>query len=49
MRVLKENLGFVELHAEFLKMCKRFSVPKEALPILEYPGYFKHASKNAIA
>lgn len=49
LRVLKENLGFISLHVDFLVLCKKFSVPKEALSILDYPGYFKHTSKNTVA
>lgn len=39
----------MQLHANFLALCKKYSVPKEALPILDYPGYFKHASKTAVS
>jgi len=42
-------MGFVDFHVFFLKICKKLSVYKEALPILEYPALFKHVSKNVIA
>jgi hypothetical protein len=42
-------MGFVELHGFFLALCLHFSVPKEGLPIIEYPGLFKTMQKNGIA
>ena len=33
-RILNENLGFVDLHIFFLRLCNHYFVPKEALPIL---------------
>jgi hypothetical protein len=49
LRVLKEGLGFIDLHVYFLSLCLKFSVPREAIAILEYPALFKHATKTIIA
>jgi len=49
MRVLNENLGFIELHSFFLKQCLKYSVPKDALSVLEYPALFKNISKTLVA
>lgn len=46
LRVLEGNLGFIDLHTSFLKVCKIFNTPTDALPILEYPGMFKHMRRS---
>jgi hypothetical protein len=45
LRMLEANLGFIELHTTFLKICNILS-PSDALPILQYPGLFKRMKKT---
>ncbi len=47
LRFLEANHGFLELHTIFLAICRYLHTPADALPVLEYPGMFKHMRKHA--
>jgi hypothetical protein len=47
LRFLEANHGFLELHTALLIICKYLHTPADALPVLEYPGMFKHMRKPA--
>ena len=48
LRIFNENMGITNLHSLFLKLCNKYFVPKEALPILVYPGLFKNISNKYV-
>jgi hypothetical protein len=46
LRILEANLGFLELHTYFVKICRLLWTPADALPVIEYPGMFKHMRRG---